>query len=129
MGSTGFASFDAQTQAFRLARNVLAVRFREHLPADELSRDLLAAEVLPAVERVSRGLTRDVLPSEMPAPLEEALLERSGSVPRRRTRPNDGRRWPNGSPSCRRSRFARGPSKARRGRSWRRPTTPGSCSP
>jgi len=81
MSDTGIASFDAQTRAFRLARNVLVVRFREHLPPDELSDDLLATEVLPAVERISRGLTLDVAASEMPAGLAAALLERAGQRP------------------------------------------------
>lgn len=78
MTDTGIASFDAQTRAFRLARNVLVVRFREHLPADPLSDELLAAEVLPAVDRIIHGLTLDVGASEMPAGLAAALLERAG---------------------------------------------------
>ena len=81
MADTGIASFDAQTRAFRVARNVLVVRYREHLPADALSDDLLATEVLPAVDRISRGLTLDVGASEMPADLAAALLERAGQHP------------------------------------------------
>ncbi len=98
MGELGFASFDAQTRAFRLARAILASRLsgdgraptgpaatgpEEPGPHDEERRDdagVIAREVLPAVDRIERGLGLTERAQRLDPATARALLRRAGVV-------------------------------------------------
>lgn len=82
MTDSGFPSFDAQARAFRLAHNVLRARFCEELPHDSLLADLLAGEVLPAVERITTGMSLDARAEHLDLDTTRALL-RLRSLPSR----------------------------------------------
>jgi hypothetical protein len=56
MRGLGVPSFDAQTRALRIARDVLLALLRDDRPPEEIETELLAREVLPAVRLIDRGI-------------------------------------------------------------------------
>jgi hypothetical protein len=108
MSGSGISSFDAQTRAFRLAREVLALHLASRRRTDRSETEVLTREVLPAVERISRGVgltaraqrldsatTRDLLAREgllssFAPPTDEA--DRVAAERERETLARDGRR-------------------------------------
>lgn len=80
MGELGFASFDAHTRAFRVARDVISSRLRDDAPPDEAETDAIAREVLPAVDRIGRGLGLTQRAQRLDSATARALLRRAGVV-------------------------------------------------
>lgn len=78
MGDLGFASFDAQTRAFRLAREVLASRLRDDAEPDDEQSAAIARDVLPAIDRIGRGLGLTQRAHRLDPTTARALLRRAG---------------------------------------------------
>jgi len=78
MPGLGVPSFDAQTRALRLARDVLVARLREDRPPNETETELLAREVLPAVELIDRGLGLTERADRLDRATTRDLLRRAG---------------------------------------------------
>ena len=56
MRGLGVPSFDEQTGALRVARDVLLALLRDDRPPDEIETELLARDVLPAIRLIDRGI-------------------------------------------------------------------------
>ena len=80
MAELGFASFDAQTRAFRVARNVISSRLRDDAGPDDADTAAIAREVLPAVDRIGRGLGLTQRAHRLDPTTARALLRRAGVV-------------------------------------------------
>jgi hypothetical protein len=78
MAGSGIPSFDAQTRAFRLAREVLALHLLGRHVADGSETDVLTHEVLPAVERISRGVGLTARAQRLDSATTRDLLAREG---------------------------------------------------
>jgi hypothetical protein len=103
MRGLGVPSFDAQTRALRVARDVLLALLRDDRPPSEDETELIAREVLPAVRLIDRGIglteraerldpvtTRDLLRRaglrfEPRTAAERMAAERAGHPPQRGT--------------------------------------------
>lgn len=78
MAGSGIPSFDAQTRAFRLAREVLALHLRGARVTDGSETEVLTHEVLPAVERISRGVGLTARAQRLDSATARDLLAREG---------------------------------------------------
>jgi len=78
MPGLGISSFDAQTRALRVARDVLLARLREDRPPHAAETELLAREVLPAVELIDRGIGLTERAGRLDSATTRDLLHRAG---------------------------------------------------
>ena len=78
MHGLGVPSFDAQTRALRVARDVLLALLRDDRPPREDETELIAREVLPAVRLIDRGIGLTERAERLDPVTMRDLLRRAG---------------------------------------------------